>query len=226
MKIQLVEETNKDVLGLYVDPESELSKYLNYIQDGIEAEDLRVERKVKYSSGKLCKYFIELVDNPDTETLNKRKRLVEGIEMKLDKVKWEYRDNSYIFHVGKINQKELYIVVAKFGGELSELEVSVVENVREKITQMFTKPKTETPKVKYQQPIYQPPPPPPPQTLSQTLPPKHPQRVFTQKQISIPQHQVNVQYHQPPVIKQNFVNNFNDLPKKEVKEGWYFKIKE
>lgn len=191
MKIQFVEEDLNDRIGLYIDPEQPLTSYLTHVQDGIEAEGIRVDRKFKYVKGKLCKFFIELVSEPNSELIQKRKKLVESINLNLQKIKWDIRSTSYILHIGKIGDKEIFITVAKFFNEVSQEEIETIKEITQKVTNKVLNIKNqEQPKITHNAPKYTPPPPP-----VQIQPSFHP---FTQRQNSRPPLHPNTQ-QQPQI---------------------------
>jgi hypothetical protein len=166
MKITFVDTTDQIA---YLEPETDIVKYLGYIQDGIESEGIQVIRNTKIVNKKVCKFCIDFQVN-DVDLLQKRKNLISKKDFKPDKMNFVYTNEMYVLEIGTIDKKEINIVIAKFNGELSELEQEAIENVRETVTEMF-KPTEEKPAVKFVAPQVQP----PPQVL-QPLQPSHSQQ--------------------------------------------------
>lgn len=224
MKIQFVDEDLVDRVGLYIDPDQPLSSFLTHVQDGIEAEGIRVDRKFKYVKGKLCKFFIELISENNSELLQKRKKLVETINLNLNKIKWEIKDNTYILHIGKIGDKEIFITVAKFFSELSEDAIETVKEITQKVTNsLLNTNKPEPPKVVYNAPKYTPPPPKP-----ILPPPPQPQKHISNKPPpQIGQHPPNISSNQQTKIKQKYISYNPIRPVVEIKHSILnFKVKE
>lgn len=123
MKVKFIEESDEDLItrtDLYIDPESELSVLLTKLQDVIsESEDID-RSDYKYVNGKLCKFKIELISDPDLALLSKRKSSVEKLTINLNKIKWELTGNTYNMKIGKIQDKDLYIEVAVFQNEVED----------------------------------------------------------------------------------------------------------
>ena len=227
MKIQFTDEDLVDRTSLHIEPDTPFTSFLTHIQDGIEAEGIRVDRKFRYVKGKLCKFSIELITEANSELLQKRKKLVETIQLNLNKIKWEVRDNMYILHIGKIGEKDIYVTVAKFFSEISEEDKQVITEITKKVTDTTLNiTKKETPTVTYNAPKYTPPPP------KQIQMP--PQKMAPQRHISntpapqIPQPTNTTTYHGAVApIKQKYLRYTPLKPTVEVKHCILnFKVKE
>ena len=175
MNIQFVDEPDSDLVkrkSLYLDPESDLSMLLSKVQDAVEQEGFTVDRsRYKYIRGRLCKFNIELINEPDLSTLNRRATSMKKLSLNLSKLKWEFQSRSFALKIGKIQDKDLYITVAFVAEELNEPERERLKNVKDKIVKGGDSPK-ETTRVSFKEdekdeevtPLFQAPQKEPPQT--------------------------------------------------------------
>ena len=120
MNIDFVEESENDLVNrknLYINPDSELSLTLSRVQDALDSSGYPLDRsKYKYVKGKLCKFQIELISSPDLALLTKRTNSLKKLNINIGKMKWDFNDSgsSYFMKIGKIQDKDLHIVVAAF----------------------------------------------------------------------------------------------------------------
>ena len=137
MNIQFVEEPDSDLIkrkSLYLDPESDLSLTISKVQDAIESEGFTVDRsRYRYIRGRLCKFHIELVDEPDVSVLNRRANSMKKINLNLAKLKWEFQSRTYTLKIGKVQGKDIYIIVAFLAEELNEIERERIKDVKDRI---------------------------------------------------------------------------------------------
>lgn len=161
LSIQFVEEPESVLVkrkSLYIDPESDLSNTLSKIQDKIESEGFSVDRsRYKYVLGQLCKFSMELINEPDLATLNRRANSIKKLSLNLSKLKWEFQSRSFVLKIGKIQDKDLYITVAFVAEELGEIERERIKTVKDSIVKKENKVEEAPPVVvKMMSPIYTP----------------------------------------------------------------------
>lgn len=144
MNICFVEEPDSDLVkrkSLYIDPESELSLTLSNIQDSIESTGYSVDRsRYKYVKGRLCKFHIELVRDPDINTLRSRSNSLKKLSIDISKLTWEFRGQAYVLKLGKMGDKDLHITVAFLSGDLSEDDRQKIKSSKDTIISNMPKP--------------------------------------------------------------------------------------
>lgn len=120
MNIDFVEEPENELLNrknLFVNPDSELSRTLSRVQDMLDSKGYSIDRSsYKYVKGKLCKFQIELISNPDITILNKRINSLKKLNINITKMKWDWSPDRqlYFMKIGKIQDKDLHVVVCNF----------------------------------------------------------------------------------------------------------------
>lgn len=144
MNIQFVDEPESDLVkrkSLYIDPESELSVTLSNIQDTIELEGFTVDRsRYKYIRGRLCKFNIDLISEPDVNVLTRRANSMKKLTLNLNKLKWEFTNRVFTLKIGKIQDKELFITVAFIAEVLGDIERDRIRDIKDRIIKGESKP--------------------------------------------------------------------------------------
>lgn len=156
MNIQFVDEPDSDLVkrkSLYIDPESDLSNTLSKIQDTIELEGFTVDRsRYKYIRGKLCKFNIDLISEPDVNALTRRANSMKKLTLNLGKLKWEFNNRVFTLKIGKIQEKELFITVAFLAEVLGDIEKDRIIEIKDSIVKP-EKPIVITPSVSFSSPL-------------------------------------------------------------------------
>jgi hypothetical protein len=137
MNIQFVDEPESDLVkrrSLYLDPDSELSSILCKIQDDIELEGFTIDRsRYKYIQGRLCKFNIDLISEPDLNALTRRANSMKKLTLNLSKLKWEFNNRVFALKIGKIQDKELFITVAFIAEALGDIEHDRIREIKDNI---------------------------------------------------------------------------------------------
>lgn len=137
--INFIEELESDLsdrTNLYINPESDLSILLEQVQDGLDHSGFSVDRSdYKYIKGKLCKFQIEVISTPNYSLLVKRMNSIKKLSLNLLKMKWDYNENGNIYYmkIGKIQEQDLLINVAKFINIPESNDQNKIKQIREKI---------------------------------------------------------------------------------------------
>ncbi|MDD4930875.1 MAG: hypothetical protein PHG66_01815 [Candidatus Colwellbacteria bacterium] len=138
MNIDFVEEPENELVSrknLYINPDSELSLTLSRVQDALDSNGFPLDRSnYKYVKGKLCKFQIELISSPDLALLTKRTNSLKKLNININKMKWDFSESgrSYFMKIGKIQDKDLHIVVASFESTPTEDDHEKVKDIRDK----------------------------------------------------------------------------------------------
>jgi len=137
MIIDFVEEPENELIdrkNLYINSDSELSLTLSRIQDSLDSNGFPVTRSsYKYVKGKLCKFQIELISSPDLALLTKRTNSLKKLNINIAKMKWDFGERgSYFMKIGKIQDKDLHIVVASFHTPPSSEDYEKIKMIRDK----------------------------------------------------------------------------------------------
>lgn len=138
MNIDFVEEPENELVNrknLYINPDSELSLTLSRVQDALDSDGYPLDRsKYKYVKGKLCKFQIELISSPDIALLIKRTNSLKKLNININKMKWDFNESggSYFMKIGKIQDKDLHIVVASFHTVPSSDDNEKIRDIRDK----------------------------------------------------------------------------------------------
>lgn len=134
--IEELETELSDRTNLYINPESDLSILLEKVQDGLDHSGFSVDRsEYKYVKGKLCKFQIEVISTPNYSLLIKRMNSIKKLSLNLLKMKWDYNENGNIYYmkIGKIQDQDLLIHVAKFINIPESNDQNKIKQIREKI---------------------------------------------------------------------------------------------
>lgn len=144
MNIQFVDEPESDLVkrkSLYIDPESELSVTLSNIQDALELEGFTVDRsRYKYIRGRLCKFNIDLISEPDVNALMRRANSMKKLNLNLSKLKWEFTNRVFTLKIGKIQDKDLFVTVAFIAEVLGDIERDRIKDIKDRIIKGESKP--------------------------------------------------------------------------------------
>lgn len=138
MNIDFVKEPENELVNrknLYINPDSEFSLVLSRVQNALDSNGFLVDRsKYKYVKGKLCKFEIELISTPDLAVLNKRTNSLKKLNININKMKWDFNNNgnSYFMKIGKIQDKDLHVVVASFHTSPSSKDYDKIKDIRDR----------------------------------------------------------------------------------------------
>lgn len=105
------------IKGFYIDPVSELYEKLSYIQTSIGEEFFIEEIKEESDDSEEelveeSKFFVELVSEYDPVVLSKRLESITKLSLNIRKIRWDFIDSKFVMKIGKIKNKDIYVIVA------------------------------------------------------------------------------------------------------------------
>ena len=137
MNIEFAEESETELTdrkGLYLLASSELSQKLLLIQEAIENNGFELELPDYVSiNDQWCKFYMELIDEPDVSFLQRRANTVKKISLNITKLKWDFIENTFVLKIGKVQSKELHIVIANLSETPSETTKQKIKEIKNQV---------------------------------------------------------------------------------------------